>query len=112
LPSVLQIILLFVPWIILAEGASLLPATKRNFQLIGKHWRDLLAFLPRYLLIVIPVYAMLDALGWPTIRNSAIVTSLSFARSLLELLLLVAIVVLYLELRKGQKGDPRRQEIT
>jgi len=110
-PSVLRIMLLFVPWVILAEGASLLPAIRRNFQLIGKHWQDLLAFLPRYLLIVIPVYAMLDALAWPTIRNSAILTLLSFARSLLELVLLVAIVVLYLELRKAEKAEPERQEI-
>jgi len=110
-PSVLRIILLFVPWIILAEGANLGTAIKRNFQLIGKHWWDLLVFLPRYLLIVIPVYAALDALGWPTIRNSAVLTSLSFARSLVELVLLVAIVVLYLELRKGEKAQPERQEV-
>ena len=51
-----------------------------------------------------PVYAILDALGWPTIRNSAILTSLSLARSLGELVLLVAIVVLYLELRNGEKA--------
>ncbi|MCK4323092.1 MAG: hypothetical protein KAW89_01080, partial [Armatimonadetes bacterium] len=111
LPMVLQIALLFVPWIILAEGTKLLPAIKRNFQLIGRRWWDLLAFLPRYLLIVIPVYAVLDALAWPTIRNSAILTSLSFARSLVELVLLVAIVVLYLELRKAEKAQAERQEV-
>jgi hypothetical protein len=108
---VLPIALLFVPWIILAEGTNLLPAIKRNFQLIGKYWQDLLVFLPRYLLIVIPVYAVLDALAWPTIRNSAILTSLSFARSLVEIALLVATVVLYLELRKGEKADLEVQEI-
>lgn len=105
LPMVLPIALLFVPWIILGEGTKLLPAIRRNFQLIGKRWWDLLVFLPRYLLIVIPVYAALGALAWPTIRNSAILTSLSFARSLVELVLLVAIVVLYLELRKGEKAE-------
>ena len=111
LPTVLRIVLLFVPWIILAEGTNLLAAIRRNFQLIGRRWWDLLVFLPRYLLIVIPVYAALDALGWPTIRNSAILTSLSFARSLVELVLLVAIVVLYLELRKAEKAQAERQEV-
>ncbi len=99
---VLPIALLFVPWIILAEGASLLPAIKRTFQLIGRRWWDLLVFLPRYLLIVIPVYALFGALGWPTIRNPAILTSLSLARSLVELVLLVVIVVLYQQLAKTE----------
>lgn len=108
---VLPIALLFVPWIILAEEASLLPAMRRNFQLIGRRWCDMLVFLPRYLLIVIPVYAVFDALAWPTIRNLAILTSLSFARSLVEIVLLVATVVLYLELRKGEKAELEVQEI-
>ncbi len=111
LPTVLRIALVFVPWIILAEGTTLLPAMKRNFQLIGRRWWDLLVFLPRYLLIVIPVYAALDALGWPTIRNSAILTSLSLTRSLVELLLLVVVVILYRELCNREKAKPEVQEI-
>ncbi len=107
----LRIALLFVPWIILAEGASLLPATKRNFQLIYTHWWDLVVMLPRWLLLIVPVYAIISTLSTlstpaifarPTIGTTVLVTSLGFAHSLVEVVALVAVVVLYQQLAKKE----------
>ena len=110
-PTLLRIALLFVPWIILAEEASLLPAIRRNFQLLGRRWQDLLVMLPRYLLIIIPAYALLGAAGWPADHSSGAGTLVTLGCSTIELVLLVAIVVLYQELRKGEKGVPERREV-
>ena len=110
-PTVLRIALLFVPWIILTEGTNLLPAIRRNFQLIRSQWQDLLVMLPRYLLIIIPAYALLGAAGWPADHSSGAGALVTLGCSTIELVLLVAIVVLYLELRKGEKAEPERQEV-
>jgi len=108
IPTLFQIVLLFVPWIILTEGASLLPATKRNFQLIYTHWWDLVVMLPRWLLLIVPVYAIASRSSTPwafaasttgtIIRNS----SLGFAHSLVEVVVLVAVVVLYQQIAKTE----------
>jgi len=111
IPTVLRIALLFVPWVILAEGASLLPAIRRNLLLIRSQWQDLLVMLPRYLLIIIPAYALLGAAGWPADHSSGAGTLVTLGCSAIELVLLVAIVVLYQELRKGEKAEPERQEV-
>ncbi len=111
-PTLLRIALLFVPWIILAEGTDLLPAIRRNLLLIRSQWQDLLVMLPRYLLIVIPAYALLGAAGWPADQSSGAGTLVTLGCSTIELVLLVAIVVLYLELRKGEKAEPELQEVS
>ncbi len=110
-PTLLRITLLFVPWIILAEGTNLLPAIRRNLLLIRSQWQDLLVMLPRYLLIIIPAYALLGAAGWPADHSSGAGTLVTLGCSTIELVLLVAIAVLYLELRKGEKTEPERQQV-
>ena len=68
--------------------------------------------LPRYLLIIIPAYALLGAAGWPADHSSGAGTLVTLGCSTIELPLLVAIVVLYLELRKAETAQPELQEIT
>jgi len=111
IPTLVRIALLFVPWIILAEGTNLLPAIRRNLLLIRSQWQDLLVMLPRYLLIVVPAYALLGAAGWPASYSSGAGTLVTLGCSIIELVLLVAIVVLYLELRKGENAQPELQEV-
>ena len=102
LAPVIRIVLLFVPWIVLAERANFSPAVVRNFQLIRSRWWDLLVLLPRYLLIMVPVYALLSAASWATIHNPGLTLLLSLTRSTIELVLLVTIVVLYIKLREAE----------
>lgn len=103
LSPVIRIVLLFVPWIVLAERANFSPAVVRNFQLIHSRWWDLLVLLPRYLLIMIPVYALLSAASWATIHNPGLGLLVSLTRSTIELVLLVTIVVLYTKLREAER---------
>ncbi len=110
-PTLLRIALLFVPWIILAEQANLGTAIRRNLLLIRSRWQDLLVMLSRYLLLVIPAYALLGAAGWPADHSSGAGILVTLGCSTIELVLLVAIVVLYLELRKGEKSQPELQEV-
>ncbi len=103
IPTTLQIMLVFVPWIILAEQTSLLAGLKRHIQLIYTHWWDLVVMLPRWLLVIVPVYALISTLSAAIERGiepSILWTSLGFAHSLLELVVLVAVVVLYQQLAK------------
>jgi len=101
--TLLPIVLLFLPWIVLAERTNFWPAVVRNFQLIRSQWGDLLVFLLRWLVVIIPVYALLSAAGWPTIHNAALQTLLSLTRSTIELMVLVTIVVLYTKLRDAEQ---------
>ncbi len=103
LAPVIRIVLLFVPWIILAERVNFLPSVVRNFQLIRSRWCDLLILLPRYLLIMVPVYALLSAASWATIHNPGLRLLVSLTRSTIELVLLVTIVVLYTKLREAER---------
>ena len=70
-----------------------------------------MAFLPRYLLIIIPAYALLGAAGWPAEHSSGAGALVTLGCSTIELVLLVAIAVLYQELRKAEKAVPERQEV-
>ncbi len=103
LAPVIRIVLLFVPWIVLAERTNFWPAVVRNFQLIRGRWCDLLVLLLRWLVVIVPVYALLSAAAWPTIHNAALQTLLSLTRSTIELVVLVTIVVLYTKLREGEQ---------
>jgi len=110
IPTLLQIVLVFVPWIILAEQTSLIAALKRHLQLIYTHWWDLVVMLPRWLLVTVPVYALISTLSAaiePRPQPSILWTSLGFAHSLVEVVVLVAVVVLYQQL---SKTEPRPLE--
>ena len=100
--TVLPIVLLFVPWIVLAERVNFWPAVVRNFQLIRSRWRDLLVLLLRWLVVIVPVYALLSTGASVTVHNTALQTLLSLTRSTIELMVLVTIVVLYTKLRDAE----------
>ncbi len=105
IPTLLQIVLVFVPWIILVEQISLMAAIKRHIQLIYSHWWDLIVMLPRWLLVTVPVYALISTLSAaiePGLEPSILWTSLGFAHSLVEVVVLVAVVVLYQQLAKTE----------
>ena len=97
-----HITLLFVPWIILGEGASLVPAVVRNFQLIYRRWWDLLVLLPRWLLIVLPLCALLSTAGRVAVHSASADILWPPVTATVELILLVAVVVLYDNLRQGE----------
>jgi len=103
--TTLPILLVFLPWIILAEQTSLIAAMKRQVQLIYSHWWDLVVMLPRWLLVTVPVYALISTLSAaiePGLEPSILWTSLGFAHSLVEVVALVAVVVLYQQLAKTE----------
>ncbi len=111
IPTLLQIGLVFVPWIILAEQTSLIAGLKRHLQLIYTRWWDLVVMLPRWLLVTVPVYAIISTLSTlstpatfprPTIGTTVLGTSLGFAHSLVEVVVLVAVVVLYQQLARTE----------
>jgi len=108
LPTLLACMLIFVPWIILVEKAGFTEAVHRNFQLIRNHWKDLLVFALRYMLIVAPVVTIFGVLMIVTSQRSTAREIVLFVEHLLGLILSVTIVVLYQELRRAETPTSQR----
>ena len=103
LPGYLSIALVFVPWVILDRRYSFRAAVVENFRMMGRHWRELLTFLPRYIIIAAPLYGLLsyaDRISSYALFRYRIA---EFALYLLQIVLMFVVVVLYTELRQSEQ---------
>ena len=98
--SVLHIVLVLAPWIMLDRRAGVVSALVTSFQMIRDHWWDVLVSLPRYVVVLVPVYALLNV---PRMAISSGSLFLLVLDGPFALFLEVSVVVLYSKLREGSR---------
>ncbi len=105
LPKLLQLALLFVPWIILRDRADITPALRRHWQLLRAHGPDLLVFALRALLILFPLQFVHVTLS-PFEAPMGASTIGHLLGGLTDLVSLAMVVLLYLELERATPRLP------
>ncbi|MCE5237340.1 hypothetical protein LLH23_02485 [bacterium] len=105
LPVLLQLALLFVPWIILRDRADITCALRRHWQLLRAHAPDLLVFALRALLILFPLQALHATLSpFEAPMGASIIGHL--IGGLTDLVSLAMVALLYLELERATPRLP------
>ena len=114
LTGYLSIAFVFVPWVIFERRYSFRAAVVENFRMMGRHWRDLLAFLPRYIILAAPLYGLLSYVADTSRYALSPYAIAAFALYLLQVVLMFAVVVVYTELRKSEQpvAEPSHPEST
>ena len=99
----LSIAFVLVPWVILDRRYSFRAAVVENFRMMGRHWRELLTFLPRYIILTAPLYGLLSYVAETSRHALSPYAIAGLALYLLQMVLMFAVVVLYTELRKSEQ---------
>lgn len=108
-PVFFSLALVFVPWLIIRHRESFSGAFMRNFRILAGRWRDLGILALRWVVIVAPIWAVLDYYSTTGELDRLILNTAFVAFQPLRLILLVAVVILFLHARGSLKDTETAQ---